>query len=59
MGVKQTGRYCPMCARHVMATGSTPNHLLHFFLSLYTCGLWLRVWILVAVGKIGGYRCTK
>jgi hypothetical protein len=59
MAVKQTGRYCPMCERNVMATGTTPNHLLHFFLSLFTCGLWLPVWILVAVGTIGGYRCTK
>ena len=45
MGVKQTGRYCPVCERQVMATGTTPNHLLHFFLSLFTAGLWLPVWI--------------
>ncbi len=57
--MKQTGRYCPVCERQVMATGTTPNHLLHFFLSLFTVGLWLPVWILVAVGNIGGYRCTK
>jgi hypothetical protein len=45
--------------RNVMATGTTPNHLLHLFLSLFTFGLWIPVWILVAVGTIGGYRCTK
>jgi len=27
--------------------GTTPKHLLHFFLSLFTIGLWLPVWILV------------
>lgn len=59
MGMKQTGRYCPMCERNTMAVGATPNHLLHFFLSLFTFGFWVPVWVLVAVGRIGGYRCGK
>lgn len=59
MGMKQTGRYCPMCERNVLATATTPNQLLHFFLSLFNLGLWVPVWILVAVVKIGDYRCTK
>jgi hypothetical protein len=59
MGQKQTSRYCPHCQKQVLAIGTTPNHLLHFFLSLFTAGLWIIVWILVAVGKIGGYRCTQ
>jgi hypothetical protein len=36
MGQKQTGRYCAHCQKNVMASGTTPNHLLHFFLSLVT-----------------------
>jgi hypothetical protein len=59
MSQKQTGRYCAHCQKNVMATGTTPNHLLHFFLTLFTFGLWIIVWILVSVGKIGGYRCTQ
>jgi hypothetical protein len=42
-----------------MATGTTPNHVLHFSLTPFTFGLWIPVGILVAVGKIGGYRCTE
>ena len=56
---KQTGRYCAHCQKDVMASGTTPSHLLHFFLSVLTFGLWVPIWILVAVGKIGGYRCTQ
>lgn len=58
MAIKHDQRYCPHCQGYVMAQGTRPNHLLHFFLTLFTAGLWLVVWILVAVGKIGGYRCT-
>lgn len=42
-----------------MAIGNAPNHLLHFFLSLFTFELWIIVWILVAAGSIGGYRCAQ
>ena len=59
MAQKQAGRYCAHCQKNVMATGTSPNHLLHFILSLFTLGFWIPVWILVSVGKIGGYRCTQ
>lgn len=59
MGVKQTGRYCPICKKHVMATGTTPNHLLHFFLCLFALFLWVPIWILVIVSKVGAYRCAS
>ena len=59
MGQKQAGRYCAHCGKNVMATGTTPNHLLHFFLTLFTLGLWAIVWILLSIGKIGGYRCSQ
>ena len=59
MGQKQDGRYCAHCQKNTMATGTTPNHILHFILTLVTFGLWSIVWILVTVGKIGGYRCTQ
>jgi len=42
-----------------MATGTTPDHLLHLVLSLITLGAWIIMWILVAVAKAGGYRCSE
>lgn len=32
-----------------MAEVRSPSHLLHFFISLFTCGFWLLVWIAVAL----------
>lgn len=37
MGQKQTGKYCNHCKKNVMATGTIPNHLLHFiFIYIYS-----------------------
>ena len=33
-----------------MVKGRRPNHLLHVILSVITAGLWIIVWILIAVG---------
>lgn len=33
----------------VLVKGHRPNHLLHFLLTLFTLGLWVVVWICVAV----------
>lgn len=32
----------------VVAKGHRPNHLLHFFLTLFTLGLWALVWLMVS-----------
>ena len=59
MGHKQDSRWCGHCQSAVLATGTTPNHVLHLLLSLLTFGLWLPVWLLICAGKVGGYRCTR
>ena len=59
MGQKQTGRFCPHSQKNTMAIGTTPNHVLHLILTIFTAGLWGIVWILIAAGKIGGYRCAQ
>lgn len=35
----------------VVAFGSKPNHILHLLLTLFTCGLWAIVWIVVAAAN--------
>jgi len=57
--VKQASAYCPVCEKRVYAVGKAPNHVLHFLLTIFTFGLWLVVWVLLAAGTIGNYRCTK
>ena len=43
----------PSVAVAVSAGGGT-NHALHRILTLLTCGLWLPIWILVAIFDSGG-----
>lgn len=38
----------------VLVRGHRPNHILHLILSIITLGVWLIVWILVAV--LGGEK---
>ena len=59
MGQKQDGRFCGMCQKNVMAVGQTPNHLLHFVISMFTIGLWVIPWIIISASSSGGYRCTQ
>lgn len=33
------------------------NHLLHFFLSILTCSLWIFVWCGISINSI--YKCEK
>jgi hypothetical protein len=36
--------------------GQKMNHLLHLLLSLVTCGIWIIVWIILAVTNVGDQR---
>lgn len=36
-------------AATAVAVSTGPNHLLHFILTVVTCGLWLPVWIVIAI----------
>ena len=55
------GAYCTHCAadRLFRRTRSAPNHLLHAFLTVFTCLLWGIVWLVVASSPtLGPWRCT-
>lgn len=57
MSQKQTSVHCPHCNKRVLAQGRKPNHVFHLILTILTLGFWSWVWLLVAIGMIGGYRC--
>jgi len=40
-------RWCQTCRVYGPGERRSPSHLLHFFLTLCTFGLWLIVWLLV------------
>ncbi|RVW02305.1 hypothetical protein [Rhodococcus spongiicola] len=33
----------------IVVTGSKPNHVLHAIITLFTCGFWGLVWIVLAI----------
>jgi len=50
--------YCDDCQSQVLTTQETPYHLLHLILSIFTAGIWLPIWFLLAILP-GAKRCTR
>lgn len=50
--------YCTTCQRETPHQVQGINHLLHLILTLLVCGLWLPVWIMLAVAG-GNAACTR
>jgi hypothetical protein len=40
--------------RAIISTGEPVNHILHLLLSVFTCGLWLPIWLLIMM--FGGVK---
>ena len=59
MGIEQSNGYCPTCDAQVLLTRSGVNHVLHFLVTIFTCGPWLFVWILLAAFGHQPWRCAK
>lgn len=53
MGQKAVQGFCTREDEWVMAYENKPNHILHLLLTIFTGGLWLIVWIIVANGAKG------
>jgi hypothetical protein len=49
--------YCPTCGTERRFTARRPSGLLHTFLTLVTCGLWLAVWPLFYARSGTMYSC--
>lgn len=59
MGTEEWQTYCPTCQRNVLGRRETPNHILHFLITVLTCGLWIFVWGLIVLNAGGQpYRCA-
>lgn len=55
-------RNCPRCGMLVSVRRRTPNNILHLFMSIITCGIWLPIWILIIIdSSLSGLRvkCPK
>lgn len=57
MGTRHAPGYCHHCGRTVLAVANTPSHVLHLLLSVVTAGLWIPVWIVIALATDSRGRC--
>jgi hypothetical protein len=57
MAAEQATGFCKSCNKQSLLQREKTNHILHFLLTLFTCGAWVVVWALLSI-KIGGWRCA-
>ena len=49
MATENWQTFCPSCQKLTMGSRQTPNHLLHFIVTFFTCGLWVIPWVIITV----------
>lgn len=49
--MRQLQLQCAKCDALMPHNQPTPNHVLHALVSLFLLGLWIPVWILIAIGS--------
>ena len=57
MADQETAAQCPKCQRQVLARRPAPNHLLHFIITFFTCGLWVVPWLAITFGGGKPWLC--
>jgi hypothetical protein len=60
MAEVQTSGWCHVCQQQRMMTKPKINHVLHLILTLVTLGIWVFVWITLAIVNSGkSARCVQ
>jgi len=62
--LSQSSRHCRACRCQTLHTATVSDfpHILHLLVSVFLCGLWIPVWILLAVMegyKQYPFRCSR
>lgn len=55
---EQTHRLCKQCGGSTMHYRRGTNHVLHFLITVLSCGWWALAWLCLSL-KIGGWRCKE
>jgi len=59
MGAEEWQTYCPNCQRITLGRREMPNHVLHFLITILTCGLWIFAWgFEIVMAHQRPYLCT-
>ena len=56
---KNTSLICEYCGKSTLHTQASINHILHLILTILTGGVWLIVWILLALTSDDSWRCSE
>lgn len=56
--MKQASFHCPRCKQHRLFQSEELNHVAHLIASIFLCGLWLPVWLILAVFERPIWRCS-
>lgn len=56
--MKQSQGWCRYCGKYVLTQRPTRNHLLHFLITILSCGAWVFVWLILAICT-PAWRCSK
>lgn len=59
MATDQRMDQCKKCAKITMHVRKGTSHVLHLLLSLITFGVWLPVWIILALNSSTTGQCTE
>ena len=54
----EQGLQCATCGRQTLHRQQRPNHVLHFLIAFFTCGLWVIPWIVMSMGS-EPWLCTQ
>jgi hypothetical protein len=57
MPSEQAQLFCVTCQRYVLVQRPVPHHLVHALVTLFTCGGWGIVWLILSLGK-SPWRCA-
>lgn len=59
MGSHQIMHNCKYCKKQTIHLGVSTSHILHLLLSVISAGLWVPVWIVVAISNNREGQCTE
>lgn len=58
MSVQQRSYFCQNCQQQRLFTRHGMNHTPHILASIFLCGMWLPIWILMAIFYDAGFYCA-
>jgi len=59
MSIQQASYYCPVCQQPRLFTRQEMNHVPHLLVTLFSCGLYFFVWLLIYATYNAKFHCSQ